>query len=135
MGDQGPCDKRDSALATVLSVKKLLRTGAGGIMARDFEWMQVKSFPYFKNSLIYFGHAVQLVQSQLPRPGLNLGPAPPRKSLVFMFSNGWGKQKEDTTCDTQKLREIQIPVSITTVLLAHSYTHSCADRPWPLGPQ
>ena len=51
-----------------------------------------------------------------------------------MFLNGWGKNKKKIPiCDTQKLREIQIPISIINkVLLAHSYTHSCADRPWPL---
>ena len=57
------------------------------------------------------------------------GPNPPNISfwtafsLVFTFFNGWGKIKRRIFCDTWKLHEIHMSVSVNKALLGYSYTY------------
>ena len=45
--------------------------------------------------------------------------------MVFVFSNDWRKnEKEEAICDTGKMCEIQIPVSINKALLEHGHARS-----------
>ena len=43
--------------------------------------------------------------------------------IFFPFLNGWKNEKKNIFHDTQKLYEIQIPVSINTMVLELSHTY------------